>query len=488
MMSVRVRIAPSPTGNLHVGTARTALFNYLFARRHGGSFILRIEDTDLERSQACYVENIYQGLHALGLQWSEGPDVGGDYGPYVQSDRLQLYQDYAELLVEKGLAYYSYVTEERLDQLRQEAAEAKKPFVYREDPSSPESLAQAQVDPGRKPSIRFRIPRDRATLTVQDAIRGEVTFDLSTQGDFVIIKSNGTAAYNFAVVVDDALMKISHVIRGEDHLPNTPKQMLLYEAFEWPMPVFAHLSMILAPDRSKLSKRHGATAVSDFVETQGVLPEAFVNFLALLGWSSPEGEEILSADALIQQFSLERIAHSGAVFDLEKLRWVNAQYIRNLPLPELFERAKPYLPFAHTRYSPTQWETILGLVREPIHVLSELPEAVSYFEAGPIVTQAGDAEETLKASEAGSILQKALEQFSSSDGASALVTVESAQAWLKAFANDLKPLKTKTVFWTLRAALTGRVQGADLPNTLVLLGETLIQDRLKAALATVTSS
>jgi nondiscriminating glutamyl-tRNA synthetase len=474
LMTVRVRIAPSPTGNLHVGTARTALFNYLFAQRHQGQFILRIEDTDLDRSEAQFTQNIYDGLKALGLTWQEGPDCGGPYAPYAQSERLDVYAEWAAKLVDTGLAYHCYLTPDELDAERAEATAAGKPYVHSgrcRDAAVREALSK---EPGREPSIRFRVPDNRGAITFHDAVRGDLSFDSQLIGDFVIMKSNGTPSYNFAVVIDDMTMAISHVIRGEDHISNTPKQLLLYEAFGATPPVFAHVSMILSPDRSKLSKRHGATAVSTFIHEMGYLPEAFCNFLALLGWSPEDGLEVADLAHIAQQFDLGRLAHSGAIFDRDKLNWLNSQYIRALPLDDLLERAKPFLmDYPLDNYTDEQLKTMLSVVREPVHTLAELPAAVDYFFNNPIIDV--DLEATvLNQPEASGILQAFQAQVVDHLGE----TPEAISQQMKTFCKALAPLKTKTIMWTVRACVTGRVQGADLGTTLWLLGKAVLTQRV----------
>jgi glutamyl-tRNA synthetase len=479
MSEIRVRIAPSPTGNLHVGTARTALFNYLFARHHGGTYVLRVEDTDLERSEAQYEQNIFDGLHGLGLTWDEGPDVGGPYGPYRQSERLAIYREWADKLLEKGLAYWSYETEEELDALREQATAEKRPFIFRGKRLSPEEEAALKADPDRKPSLRLRIPLDRGDIIVKDLIRGDVAFDATLIGDFVLMKNNGTPSYNFAVVVDDILMKMTHIIRGEDHISNTPKQILLYEAFGAPVPAFAHVGMILAPDRTKLSKRHGATAVAEFVQ-RGYLPEAFVNFLSLLGWSAPDAEEVMSVEDIIRKFSVERISHSGAIFDIEKLNWMNGVYIRAMALDELLKRARPYMTQGQdlSVYDDERLTMILEAVREPLTTLSDLPEAIAYF-FGDRVDFEGDVLETvLKTDESRQVLAAFAGGFLPEADFS---SPEAIGAAVKQFANGLKPLKMKTIMWAIRGAVTGRVHGADLSKTLYILGKERIARRVAHA-------
>lgn len=476
---IRVRIAPSPTGNLHVGTARTALFNYMFAHRHGGKFILRIEDTDLDRSEAQYEQNIYDGLKALGLTWDEGPDVGGPFSPYKQSDRMDTYRQWAEQLQAEGKAYRCYCTEAELDAEREHAQAEKRAYIYSGRCRDAKTVEALQQDASRKPTLRFHVPDTRGDIVFNDIVRGPVHFDAALLGDFVIQKSNGTPTYNFAVVVDDLLMEITHVIRGEDHISNTPRQILLFEALGKPLPQFAHLGMILAPDRSKLSKRHGATAVSEFI-AQGYLSEAFCNFLALLGWSPPDGEEVASLDHHMAQFSLDRIAHSGAIFDKAKLDWMNGHLIRSMPLPALLERARPFLnDFDLHQYSAEKLCLILDAVREPITTLGELPEAVLYFFGSKVVLDAALVGEVLMNDDARSVLVSMQQDFLATADFEA---PETLAAQFKDFIQRQKPLKGKAVMWPIRVALTGRTHGADLSKTLYILGPEFVAMRLQTAL------
>src|SRR5256714_338367 len=324
---MRVRFAPSPTGQLHVGNARTALFNWLLARGTGGTFVLRIEDTDVERSTRESESAIVRDLRWLGLDWDEGPDVGGAHGPYRQSERLHLYQSYAKELLGAGAAYYCFCTMEQLEAERQAAVAEGRPVQYS---GTCRNLSQddvaARVAAGEQPAIRFRVP-EGTDIVFTDLVRGEVRFPNEVIGDPVIVRADGTPAYNFAVVVDDALMEVTHVIRGEDHLSNTPRQLLLYEALGFTPPQFAHLALVMGPDHSPLSKRHGATSVDEF-RAKGYLPEALVNYLALIGWSPGNDEELLPVDELARRFSLDRVGHSAGVFDEEKLAWVNRHYLK----------------------------------------------------------------------------------------------------------------------------------------------------------------
>jgi glutamyl-tRNA synthetase len=340
----RVRFAPSPTGYLHVGGARTALFNYLFARRNGGTFVLRIEDTDLERSSAEMVSGILDGLRWLGLDWDEGPDIGGPYGPYFQTARLDRHRAAAERLVETGHAYYCYCTQERLQAARAEAESRGEGWMYDRRCLSllPEQIAEFEATHSPR-AIRVRVP-DGAT-TFDDLVHGTITIDHSAVEDFVILRSDGAPTYQLSVVCDDVDMRITHVVRGDDHISNTPKQILLYQAFGAPLPRFAHVPLILGPDKKRLSKRHGATSVTEYAR-QGHLPEAMVNFLALLGWSPGTDQELFTRDELVSRFTLEGISGGNAVFNPEKLEWFNQQYLARLSSDELIRRVRPELEAA----------------------------------------------------------------------------------------------------------------------------------------------
>ena len=324
---MRVRFAPSPTGHLHVGNARTALFNYLMARGSGGTFILRIEDTDVERSTLESEAAILDDLRWMGLQWNEGPDVGGPHGPYRQSERLGLYQDFAARLVAAGSAYHCFCSPEQLEADRQAALAAGRPPKY---PGTcraiGEKTARERIARGERAVVRFRVPEDRSVVFA-DLVRGPVTFHTSVIGDPVLLRSDGHPAYNFAVVIDDASMEVTHVVRGEDHISNTPRQILIYEALGFTPPAFAHLALVMGPDHTPLSKRHGATSVAEF-RAKGYLPEALVNYLALIGWSPGGDDELLPVDELARRFSIAAVGHSAGIFDEEKLAWADRHYLR----------------------------------------------------------------------------------------------------------------------------------------------------------------
>ena len=345
--SVRVRFAPSPTGKLHIGGARTAIYNWAFARANGGTFILRIDDTDPTRSTDENTQIILRAMRWLGLDWDEGPEVGGDFGPYAQTERLDMYKEAAQKLWDAGRAYPCFCTTEQLAADRAAAQARKDPFqgYQRRCRDLSRDEAQARIDAGEPYVLRIKVPADRGDVVIHDAVHGDVVFDAKELDDFVIFRSDGTPTYNFATVVDDAMMGITHVIRGDDHLSNTPRQVMVYEALEAPVPTFAHISMILGADGKKLSKRHGATSVEEYRDA-GYLSDAFVNYLALLGWSLDGETTVIPRDVLASQFSLERISKNPATFDPKKLDWMNAEYINamsdadfadQIMLPELHE-------------------------------------------------------------------------------------------------------------------------------------------------------
>ena len=340
--TVRTRFAPSPTGFLHVGGARTALFNWLYARHHGGIFVLRIEDTDLERSTEESVNAILEGLEWLGLTWDEGPGCGGDFGPYFQSERLEIYQEYVQRLLDEGKAYHCYCTPEELQARREQAlAEGRDPKYDRRCANLTEEEKRALQAEGRQSVIRF-LSNDVGTTEVNDLIRGQIIFENGMLDDFVIQKSDGMPTYNFAVVIDDHLMKITHVIRGDDHISNTPRQIQVYQALGFPVPEFAHLPMILGNDKTRLSKRHGATSVTEYRD-QGFLPKAMVNYLALLGWSYSATDTLFTPEELIEKFTLDRVSRNPAVFDMKKLEWMNGVYLRERDPEELTDLVIPRL-------------------------------------------------------------------------------------------------------------------------------------------------
>ena len=478
---IRVRFAPSPTGFMHVGNARTALFNYLFARHHGGKLILRIEDTDTERHSEEAVNVIYEALRWMGIEWDEGPDVGGDYGPYRQSERLEIYREYIEKLKEKGLVYECYCTPEELEAMRKEQLERGEPPRYT---GKCRYLTEGEKEKfkkeGRKPVLRFKVPEDRV-IAFDDLVKGKIEINSKQLGgDFVIVRSNGMPVYNFVVVVDDALMKITHVIRGEDHISNTPKQLLLYEALGFTPPKFAHLPMILGTDRSKLSKRHGSTSVKEFRE-KGYLPEAFTNFLALLGWYPKDGKEILTMEELIERFDIKDVNSAPAVFDTTKLNWMNQVYIRNYPIDKLTELLIPYLEKAGYDLSSfnRKWlEKVVEVTRDYFTVLSDAPTYMETFlkddfevldEAKNFIAENPDRLKVIE------LFYEKLKEF---DGE---LSQEAFKKLVKEVGKELKA-KGKNLFMPIRIALTGKMSGVELPILVELLGKKRTLKRIENTL------
>lgn len=477
---IRVRIAPSPSGNLHIGTARTALFNFLYAKKVGGKYILRIEDTDAERTEQAYVDNIFASLKALGLSWDEGPDVGGPYGPYTQSERFDIYPKYAQKLIESGHAYECFCTPEELEAEKEEAQKNKVAHVYSGKCKNLTEEQKATLrDEGRKPAIRFSV--EAKELIFNDLVKGDLKFDTGLTGDFVIMKSNGTPTYNFAVVVDDMLMKISHIIRGEDHISNTPKQILIYEALGVEVPKFGHLGMILAPDRSKLSKRHGATAVSEFVE-KGYLIDALVNFVALLGWSPSDGQEIKTVNEIAADFRIAEVSSSNSIFEYDKLNWMNSQYIKKLEIKELKEKLKPFLTqYDLSQLTDEQFTRMVEITREPLVILSDITDAVPYFfdeGVNGVNIEPEVQAEVLDTELSQNVLKEFANQAQGWD-----FDEESLHHKLEEFRGEFKEkgIKPKETMWAIRAAVTGRTKGADICAVLAILGKDKVLKRVNNA-------
>ncbi|XP_057494865.1 glutamate--tRNA ligase, chloroplastic/mitochondrial-like isoform X1 [Actinidia eriantha] len=468
---VRVRFAPSPTGNLHVGGARTALFNYLFARSKGGKFVLRIEDTDLERSTRESEQAMLHDLSWLGLDWDEGPGVGGDHGPYWQSERNFLYKQYAEKLLKSGHVYRCFCSTEELEKMKEIAKLNQLLPVYTGKwANATNEEVEEELEKGTPYTYRFRVPKG-GSLQIDDLIRGEVSWNLDTLGDFVIMRSNGQPVYNFCVTVDDATMAISHVIRAEEHLPNTLRQALIYKALGFQMPYFAHVSLILAPDRSKLSKRHGATSVGQFRE-MGYLPQAIVNYLALLGWGDGTENEFFTLEQLVEKFSIDRVNKSGAVFDSTKLRWMNGQHLRTLPSEELIELiGQCWKSTGILTNSEGQFiEEAVHLLKDGIDLITDSDRALSNLLSYPLHA-------TLASPEGKPILQDGLPEVAASllatyDNGELLGALEGGhtgwQTWVKSFGKSMKR-KGKSLFMPLRLLLTGKLHGPDMGATVLLL-------------------
>jgi glutamyl-tRNA synthetase len=463
-VTVRVRLAPSPTGNLHIGTARTAVFNWLFARSQGGQFILRIEDTDYQRSQAEYTQNILDGLKWLGLHWDEGP--------YYQSQRLDLYRQSIQTLLEKGLAYRCYCTTEELEQMRaaQKAKGQAPRYDNRHRDLTPEQEAALEAE-GRTPVIRFKID-DNREITWYDRIRGLMSWKGSDLGgDMVIARAAsreqmGQPLYNLAVVVDDVDMDITHVIRGEDHIANTAKQILLYEAFGKTPPEFAHTPLILNPSGQKLSKRDNVTSVSEFY-AMGFTAPALANYMTLLGWSPPDEEEIFTLEAAAKKFELERINKAGAKFDWDKLDWINSQYLHNMPVEELTDLLVPYWQeagYAFDPHSDREWlAEIAALIGPSLTRLSEAADMSRIFFTDTVNLEA-DAQDMLRQDAA----QTAVKAVAEATANHAELSLDDAQGIVKTITKQHK-LKKGLVMKSLRAALTGALQGPDLMQSWLIL-------------------
>ena len=467
---MRLRFAPSPTGQLHVGNARTALFNWLLARGSGGTFILRIEDTDAERSSRESEAAIVRDLRWLGLEWDEGPDIGGAHGPYRQSERLHLYQSYAKELLGAENAYYCFCTTAQRDAEREEAVATGRPARYAGTCGRlSRDQAAARIAGGERPAIRFRVPQDR-DVVFTDAVRGDVRFQADVIGDPIIVRANGAPAYNFAVVVDDALMDVTHVIRGEDHISNTPRQVLLYEALGFTPPTFAHLSLVMGPDHSPLSKRHGATSVAEF-RSKGYLPEALVNYLALIGWSprdagGAEGDaaELMAVGELARRFSLERVGHSAGVFDEEKLAWANRHYLKSADPARLAELSLPYFNDAGIRMAPDQdgiafLAFAMSMASASVDRLNQVPARLALlfdYSADAALKDPGVREE-MRGEGARSVVMALAEELAASPRLD--------RERFRAAANQVKARtgqKGRALFHPIRLVLTGRAEGPEL--------------------------
>jgi nondiscriminating glutamyl-tRNA synthetase len=455
--SPRVRFAPSPSGHLHVGNARTALFNWLLARGHDGAFILRIEDTDAERSTAESEQSIVEDLRWLGLDWDEGPDLGGPHPPYRQSERLELYKSYARDLIGRQRAYYCFCLPEELEAERKAAlAAGLAPMYGGRCRSISAAVAAHRVSDGERATVRFLIPNGR-DVVFEDVVRGEVTFNTDLMGDPIIIRSDGRPAYNFAVVIDDALMEVTHVIRGEDHISNTPRQILIYEALGFPLPQFAHLSLVLGPDHAPLSKRHGATSVAEFRE-RGFLPESLINYLALLGWSPGEGEELVDVREMARRFEVQKVSHSAAVFDTAKLSWMNRHYMKEAVPARLARESLIYFVregFAThaTDASLAYLASVLPMAVGSVDRLDEIPSRVAFlfkWDAG----------------EAARLVQAEPEGVRAISGLLAELTgpLEDREAFRAAAGRvrEKTGLKGRSLFHPIRVALTAADSGPEL--------------------------
>jgi len=464
---VRVRFAPSPTGHLHVGGARTALFNYLFAKNRGGKFILRIEDTDQARSTKESEDIVLGDLTWLGMNWDEGPNAGGDFGPYRQSERIDLYKEFAIKLLDEGKAYRCFCTNDELSAKKEKAKEEKRALHY---DGTCRELSDEEINKNLKNgvpyTIRFKVPEK--DYFIYDLIRGKVEWKFGVLGDFIVLRSDGMPVYNFCVVVDDHLMEISHVLRAEEHLPNSLRQVMLYEALNWKTPKFAHASLILGKDKSKLSKRHGATSVGQFKE-EGYLPEAMNNYLALLGWSDGTDREVFSMDEMIKAFSIKRINKSPAVFDSDKLNWLNSEYIKKLKTEALVKKVTPFLlkayPFLESVPSKNpKWVTdVIELSRKRLVKLSDIKEVLEFMFNYNI--KSDEMKEFFSNDtflEAGKLLAERI---------LAVKNLTNETFWEAANSIKQDGFKGKNLFHPLRAVISSTLSGVDMDGMVEVLIE-----------------
>jgi glutamyl-tRNA synthetase len=479
----RVRFAPSPTGRLHLGSARTALFNWLFARGGGGAMVLRLEDTDRERSSTEFERDIVDSLHWMGLGWDEGPDVGGPHGPYRQSERSELYSSHADRLLSSGRAYRCYCTAEELEQRRKRAIEAGKPWRYDRRCLGIEQGERERLEREGVPfAVRFLVPE--GTVVVDDLLRGEVAVNASEIDDFIIVRSNGSAGFHLAVVVDDITMEITHVIRGDDHLTNAVRHVLLFEALGARPPLFLHHSLLMGPDGTKLSKRHGATAVSDYRE-QGYLPQALVNYLALLSWNPGDEREVFTLDQLVEEFGIEGVSASKAIFDFDKLNWLNRQHLRLLSDSQVTDLVVPFLEKAGRSavlaLPRDRLEVAAASVRNNMETLADAVEPMDVY-----VRPAGDLsdkalEELKKSKELGEAIGLCVDEMRRHQGFDR-ETAEGIVNALREAARE-RGWGAKRVLWPLRLAITGLTVGPDLVYLIMFWGPGGCAERIGASVA-----
>jgi nondiscriminating glutamyl-tRNA synthetase len=479
MKQIKVRFAPSPTGHLHIGGARTALFNYLYAKRNGGKFLVRIEDTDLARSSYESEQVIINDLKWLGINWDEGIDVGGENGPYRSTERTGIYKEFIDRLIESGKAYYCYCTQEELDAERKAAEEkGELPLYSGRCRQLGDEQRKKFEEEGRKPTIRFRVPENEV-IRIDDKVRGTVEFDSNGVGDFIIVKSDGIPVYNFAVVIDDHLMGISHVIRAEEHLSNTPRQILIYDALGFEKPEFAHVSLILGHDRTKMSKRHGSTWVEQYRDA-GYLPEAIVNFLALMGWSPESEEEIFSMEQLVEQFSLDRVSKNPAVFDNDKLNWMNSQYIKAAPLERITDLAIPHLKnggFIGENISPETYmwiKKIVSCLRNGLSYVSEITQKVGIFFGDSVTPENEETAEVLKGEQVPVLIETFMNKIKEAE----VIDEEFGKSVFKVIQKETG-IKGKNLFMPVRVALTGQMHGPEIYEVIDILGRETMLKRLE---------
>jgi nondiscriminating glutamyl-tRNA synthetase len=464
---VRLRFAPSPTGYIHIGNVRTAVYNFIIAKKYNAEFILRIEDTDNERSSKEYERMLMEDLKWLGIEWTEGPDIGGSCEPYRQSERFEIYEQFTNKLLQSGNAYHCYCTPEELEEARKEAAAANKPIVYS---GKCRNLSQDEKKKfeamGRKPSVRFKLPED-ASIEVDDIIKGKVVFDSNNiGGDFIIVRSDGVPVYNYIVVIDDALMKITNVIRGEDHLSNTPKQILVSKALGLPSPRYAHHGLVLGPDRSKLSKRHGITSLRSYRE-QGYIPEALINYLSLLGWASESGEEIFSIEEIAGQIDIDKLSNNPAIFDFQKLKWMNGQYLRKFPVDKITVLFVPYIKeagYSLEEIERSYLDSIISILQPKCELLSDIKSLIGIF-LSDVLEPDEETDAILKQEDSKKIINEA-NNFIKTNNAG-------KDSFINELANYVKEKtsqKGKKLFMPLRGILTGRQKGPELDAAIPVIG------------------
>ncbi len=480
MENVRVRFAPSPTGFLHIGGSRTALLNWLFARHHGGAFVLRIEDTDRVRSTKEYLDAILEDMRWLGLDWDEGPEIGGDFGPYLQSQRTESYGPYAERLVQEGRAYRCFCTPEELEDRRSRAQAEDGGWVYdRKCLDLSDGERDARLEEGHPSVIRFRVPEGKTAF--DDMVLGRIEFDNAELDDLVIVRQDGTATYNFAVVVDDMEMAISHVIRGADHISNTPRQILIWEALGQDAPTFAHQPLVLAPDKQVMSKRRGAIAVGEY-RRRGYVAEAVVNYMALLGWSYGDDQEFYTLADLLANFGMGRVSRKPAAFDPQKLDWMNEQWIKRLDVPDRTDRVAPYLraegliPDRMDAGERARLEQIVELLGDRIKVLADVPELAGFFLARDVVYDNIAVSKVLTKPGADEVLVGLRRILSDSPS----FEPDTLEAAMREFAEEVG-LSLGKVVQPLRVALTGRTASPGIFETLSLLGRETSLARIDGA-------
>ena len=476
---IRVRYAPSPTGHIHIGNARSALFNYLFARHNNGVLVMRLDDTDRKRSTDEAINTMLNDIQWLDIDWDEGYLKGGDYGPYKQTERMDLYNHYIDILLSEGKAYELYYTEEEIHSLRDSYEKEGKKFSYRDlKEKETEQLRNAFKNKNLKPAIVFKVEKDKEII-VNDLVRGNVTFNSNEFKDFVIRRENGIPVYNYATVIDDALMKITHIIRAEEHLSNTPKQLFIFNALNFPPPQFAHISLILAPDRTKLSKRHGATSVGQYRE-MGFLPEALFNYLALLGWSSKDDREFFTKEELINLFTLESVNKAPAIFDIDKLKWMNHHYISKADDERLCRFALPFMIekkwIKEASNCSEKLLNIVNAVKGNMETISDITKfATPFFEEIDLIKTEKE-QRILKQEENKIVFSYLIEK---------LQDIEFTEKALDNFINELKTvlnLSGKKIYHPMRVALIGSKNGPELTKIMLILGKKRVIDRFSKAL------